>query len=140
MLGWLMAIPISIRLFDNLMEACLDQEPSNCQMRPSCGDYVVIEHNGDVYPCDFFVHPEWRLGNVMEQSLGEITSGSRFKEFALNKTYLKDKCQECQWKTLCYGGCPRTRYFQQRSFNDSDYFCPAYEMFFRHSMNKFKEL
>lgn len=131
---------VHVRLFDNILEHYLGLVPGSCQMREKCGSYVVIEHNGDVFPCDFFVYPEWKLGNILESPLGEIAAGDLFKKFAEAKSDLRKKCRRCRWIEICRGGCSRTRYFRRKSFSDLDYFCPAYQTFFEHSAGRLKKI
>lgn len=131
---------IHVRFFDNVLEHYLGLVPGSCQMRDKCGAYVVIEYNGDVFPCDFFVYPEWKLGNIFEKPLGEIVKGDLFKKFADSKVTLRKRCRRCRWIKICCGGCSRTRYFRRQSFSDLDYFCKAYQTFFEHSADRLKDI
>lgn len=119
-----------IRFFDNLAEAVAGQKPGTCTMHETCDSYVVVEYNGDVYPCDFFVEKDWKLGNIALDSWTEIARRSRRYSFASKKTLAHPECQVCEYQTICHGGCPKFRHGPHRKFEDLDYFCAAYKMIF----------
>lgn len=121
---------IRVRFFDNLAEAIAGQKPGSCTMHETCDSYVVVEYNGDVYPCDFFVESSWKLGNVNLDSFPEIARRQKRYSFAVKKTLAHPECQVCEFQTICHGGCPKTRHGMHRQFEDLDYFCQAYKMIF----------
>jgi uncharacterized protein len=122
---------VRIRYFDNIAEALAGQQPSTCTMHETCDSYVVVEYNGDVYPCDFFVEGEWKLGNIDIDSWTEIARRQRRYQFAANKTIAHPECQACEYQSICHGGCPKHRHDPHRRFGDLDYFCSAYKAIFR---------
>ena len=100
---------ISVRLFDNLLLAYAGHGPQVCQFQSECGDYVVVEYNGDVYPCDFYVEDRLHLGNLHEQPLDEI-AGSRLADaFKTRKRRGDPACEACEWLHICNHGCPLMR-------------------------------
>ncbi len=119
-----------IRFFDNLAEALAGQKPGSCTMHETCDSYVVVEYNGDIYPCDFFVEKEWKIGNIMVDSWPEIARRQRRYNFASKKTLAHPDCQVCEHQAICHGGCPKFRHARHRRFEDLDYFCPAYKMIY----------
>ncbi len=121
---------VRIRFFDNLAEAVAGQKPGSCTMHETCDSYVVVEYNGDVYPCDFFVEKDWKLGNITLDSWAEIARRSRRYGFASKKTLAHPECQVCEYQSICHGGCPKFRHGPHRRFEDLDYFCAAYKMIF----------
>ena len=125
---------VRIRFFDNIAEAVAGQKPGNCTMHETCDSYVVVEYNGDVYPCDFFVEKEWKLGNITLDSWAEIARRSRRYSFASKKTIAHPDCQVCEYQSICHGGCPKFRHGRHRNFEDLDYFCAAYKMIFSKSV------
>lgn len=129
-----------IRMFDDLLAVYLGYEAPCCLFQRECGQYVVVEHNGDVYACDFFVEPEWFLGNLVETPLAEIVASAKAREFRLRKRRLAAACQSCEWQFLCYGGCPRHRTALQPEISRPSYFCESYRRFFAHSRPGFLEL
>jgi uncharacterized protein len=124
---------VVVRDFENVLGLCLGFEAAECTFRETCGDYVVVEYNGDVYPCDFYVREEWRLGNLAAEALSGM-GGGRLQEFAARKRELGQRCAECEWVALCNGGCPRRRR------EGVDYLCAGYRRFFEHSMKEFRRL
>lgn len=122
---------VRLRYFDNIAEALAGQKPGNCTLHSTCDSYAVVEYNGDVYPCDFFVEQAWKLGNIHENSWPEIARARRRAEFAATKTLPAAECQVCEFASVCKGGCPKLRQGPQRRFEDLDYFCPSYKTIFR---------
>jgi uncharacterized protein len=133
-LWWPERRKVRIRMFDNIAEALAGQKPGNCTMHETCDSYVVVEYNGDVYPCDFFVESNWKLGNVTLDSWAEIGRRARRYSFASKKTLAHPDCQVCEYQSICHGGCPKFRHGPQRRFEDLDYFCQAYKMIYGKSV------
>lgn len=121
---------VRVRFFDNIAEALAGQKPGNCQMHETCDSYVVVEYNGDIYPCDFFVERDWKLGNINLDSWAEVARRARRYSFAAKKTIGHPECQVCEYASICHGGCPKFRHGPHRQFEDLDYFCSAYKMIF----------
>ncbi len=130
---------ISIRFFDDLFYHYVDQEPPACNLQQECGTYLVVEHNGDVYSCDFFVEPAWRLGNIREDCLLDLLNSDPQQRFGRRKAQLPQKCQTCQWYSYCRGGCPKDRLRDPRDQGEN-HFCQAYQQFFAHAHSFFQEL
>lgn len=130
---------VRIRFFDNLAESLAGLAAGSCSLHESCDSYCVVEHNGDVYPCDFFVREEWKLGNVRDTSFAEIARRGRRFEFAGRKSLPNDKCEECEYVSLCHRGCPKLREGRQGRFEDLDYFCEAYKLAFRVAVPKLRK-
>jgi uncharacterized protein len=124
---------VRVRFFDNLAEAVAGQPPGNCTLLETCDSYVVVEYNGDVFPCDFFVEREWKLGNIDFDSWPEIARRQKRYAFAANKTLPRPECQACEYQQICHGGCPKLRHARLRDFGGLDYFCVAYKMVFEHT-------
>ena len=129
-LWWPERRKVRVRFFDNLAEALAGQKPGSCTMHETCDSYVVVEYNGDVFPCDFFVEKEWKLGNVNLDSFPEIARRQKRYSFAGKKTIAHPECQVCEYQAICHGGCPKTRHGPLKQFGDLDYFCGAYKMMF----------
>jgi len=119
-----------IRFFDNIAEALAGQKPSTCTMHETCDSYVVVEYNGDIFPCDFFVEKDWKLGNIQVDSWSEIARRPRRVQFASKKTLAHPECQSCEYQSICHAGCPKFRAGPRRQFEDLDYFCGAYKTIF----------
>ena len=129
----------SIRYFDSVFYTYVDLPAPECTLLPECGVYVVVEHNGDVYSCDFFVEPKWKLGNVLKDNLVDLLNSPLQSEFGKNKANLPDECKNCQWLKHCWGGCTKDRIKDKRDKNHNN-FCDAYKMFFEHADDRFKKL
>jgi uncharacterized protein len=129
----------SIRYFESLFFTYVNQPPPECTLLDECGNYLVIEHNGDVFACDFFVEPAWRLGNVMTDSLTALLNSQKQNSFGRMKADLPAVCLDCPWLQHCRGGCTKDRLRdpQDRGVN---HFCKAYQQFFRHADAAFKRL
>jgi len=131
---------ISVRDFDDLVLMRQGRPPTTCMYGPRCGGYLLVEHNGDVFPCDFFVAPRWRLGNLHETHLGELMQSEKLREFGDYKAALSDACRACQWLEFCYGGCLKHRTVLGGEFSDPTYFCPAYKRLFQHATSELQKL
>ncbi len=121
--------PISIRLFDNWVLALAGQRPEQCGLAGVCSCQLVIEADGGVYPCDFYVTDEWRLGSALESSFAELAGSARARLFIEQSQALPEKCQACQWQPLCRNGCRRDRALQD-GLPWLNNFCTAYQEFF----------
>ena len=129
-LWWPERRKVRVRYFDNIAEGLAGQRPGNCTMHETCDSYVVVEYNGDVYPCDFFVESSWKLGNVNLDSWPELARKQKRFQFAAKKALPHPECEVCEWQSLCHGGCPKHRKDPRRQFEDLDYFCSAYKTIF----------
>lgn len=123
-----------VQLFDVALEAWMGMDASLCVFRPTCGEAMVIEHNGDLYSCDHYVYPENRLGNIMENPLASMAAGAPQKKFGRDKAEtLPRYCRECPVLFACHGECPKHRFIRtpdgERGLN---YLCAGYRHFFRH--------
>lgn len=124
---------LSIRFFDNAVQTYVGVPNESCVQSDRCDAGIVVEHNGDVYPCDFYVHPDWKLGNVLESPLREILKNPKRLAFVLQKHRpLPEACQRCEWLKVCKSGCPRNRTAVDDAVRP-DYFCAAYKEFYPHA-------
>ncbi len=131
---------ISIRFFDSILSSLLQGRAAMCIFNRRCSDYMVIEHNGDAFCCDFFVSDEFRLGNILENSMAELMNTAVKRDFAAQKANLNSKCVICRHKNLCRGGCLKDRLYISNDFDNVSYFCEAYKQFFDYSLNGFMEI
>ncbi|MEW6253688.1 MAG: anaerobic sulfatase maturase [Planctomycetota bacterium] len=128
-----------VRWFDSVFATYVGVRAPECTLLPECGRYVVVEHNGDVFACDFYVVPEWRLGNVCTGRLVEMLNAQRQARFGRRKAALAATCQACRWLAQCRGGCPRDRWDTPNSGREN-VLCEAYRMFFAHADAEFRRL
>jgi uncharacterized protein len=120
---------VSVRTFDAIVQSYLGVASDLCVYGERCDSGIVVEYNGDVYPCDFYVHRDWRLGNVTEQPLADIVRKPERDAFVARKLQLSARCQECLWRRLCQGGCPRNR-SDGAAGMPPEYFCESHRRFF----------
>lgn len=125
---------IFVQLFDATLANWAGEPSGICSMSPTCGRAAVMEANGDVYSCDHFVFPEYRLGNIRQQSLTEMLYGERQQQFGRNKrASLPRQCRECRFLFACHGECPKNRFTKDRYGEDGlNYLCKGYRQFFAH--------
>jgi uncharacterized protein len=106
---------------------------------------VVIEHSGDAFCCEFFVEPQWRLGNILETPLEKLAAHSKKRSFARNKQQLPDKCLVCRHLDICRGGCLKDRMRLNAgklklNENRESYFCESYKQFFDYTIPRFMQI
>lgn len=118
-----------VQMFDATLANWCGVRSGICSMNETCGDGLVVEHNGDVYSCDHFVYPDFKLGNIMEDELRNmVKSSAQFRFGAAKSSNLSEKCGRCNWSNLCHGECPK------HHFGDNEnYLCNGLQYFFRHS-------
>ncbi|WP_462413638.1 anaerobic sulfatase maturase [Neobacillus sp. Marseille-QA0830] len=118
---------VSIRFFDNMLSVYVNQEAELCIHRAACPKTLVLEQNGDAYPCDFYLSEDYKLGNVGVDSLDAILNSPVYQQFLGLKPKVPKKCTQCEYFTLCHGGCPRNRkWMESGHVADVDYFCESY--------------
>jgi uncharacterized protein len=122
----------SVRHFESVFYSYVGLQAPECTMMKECGSYVVIEHNGNVYGCDFFVDPKWKLGNVMNDRIINMLNSKKQTIFGEAKAQLPRECRQCSWLTKCYGGCTKDR-IKDPQDHRKPRFCTSYKMFFKHA-------
>lgn len=124
-----------VQLFDVILGNWCGVPASLCAFAEVCGDGLVIEHNGDVYSCDHFVYPEYRLGNIASEDLQSMYRCAEQQAFGRDKREaLPMECKRCNYYFLCHGECPKHRF--EYAKNGEPYMnalCEGYKMFFRHT-------
>lgn len=123
-----------IQLFDATLANWVGSQPSICTLAKTCGHAGVMEFNGDVYSCDHFVFPEYKLGNIYTHSLVEMMYSERQLRFGKNKfDSLPSQCKECEFLFACNGECPKNRFMKTASGEPGlNYLCKGYFQFFKH--------
>lgn len=122
----------SVRHFESVFYSYVGLQAPECTLMKECGPYVVIEHNGNIYSCDFFVEPKWKLGNVMTDRLINMLNSKKQTIFGQAKAQLPRECRQCSWLTKCYGGCTKDR-IKDPQDHRKPRFCTSYKMFFKHA-------
>lgn len=123
-----------IQIFDATLANWVGEQPGVCSMAKTCGHAGVMEFNGDVYSCDHFVFPEFKLGNIYEKTLVEMMYSERQQQFGLDKQRtLPSQCKECEFLFACNGECPKNRFAKTASGEPGlNYLCKGYFQFFKH--------
>ena len=125
---------VFVQMFDVSLGIWSGAGAGLCVFLENCGQALAIEHNGDLFSCDHFVYPKYQLGNVMNNSLGDMVNSPRQAEFGRAKSETLPKyCRECDVRFACNGECPKHRFIQTPDGEDGlNYLCPAYKKFFHH--------
>jgi uncharacterized protein len=125
---------VFVQIFDQALSAWSGIEPSLCVFRRQCGRALALEHNGDLYSCDHYVEPEYKLGNIHELSIVELADSAQQRAFGEDKeTSLPTYCRECDVRFVCNGECPKNRFIETPSGDAGlNYLCAAYKKFFGH--------
>ncbi len=125
---------VFVQMFDVTLEAYFNRHLL-CIHAPTCGYGPALEHNGDVYTCDHFVEPGYKLGNLHETSLADLVASPQMRRFGLAKRdRLTGQCQTCSVRQLCNGGCPKDRFISSRQGETGhNYLCEGLELFYLHT-------
>jgi uncharacterized protein len=128
---------VSIRDFEWLLAP--NYEGRMCIFSEHCAPYLAIEHNGDVYPCDFFVREKFRLGNIAKDAGGlPGLFAERERIFSPRKKWVSRSCRSCPWMRFCFGGCLRERESEDNPDPKKSIYCPAYSALFERAWDKIK--
>lgn len=125
-----------IQIFDSTLANWVGEQPGVCTMAKTCGHAGAMEFNGDVYSCDHYVFPEYRLGNINSKSLTSMMYSEEQQKFGNDKfDTLPQQCRECPVLFACYGECPKNRFIKDKYGNEGlNYLCQGYYQFFTHVM------
>lgn len=129
----------SVRYFDALVNATLGEEIGYCKIEVTCGKYLVVEHNGDLYPCDFFVETDYKLGNLNQETINKVEKRSKFRNFKRAKFKIPDECRKCEFLNYCNGGCPRYRNLPGGP-KGRTYLCEGYKYFLSRNLSTIKKI
>lgn len=123
-----------VEIFDCTLANWMGVLPGICAYSKNCGHAGVMEHNGDVYSCDHFVFPEYKLGNIRDHALIEMLYGDKQHAFSrLKHTSLPRQCKECDMEFVCHGECPKNR-FEKDKYGEPglNYLCKGYYQYYSH--------
>ena len=124
-----------VQHFDVTLGNMVGVGPGVCVSARYCGNAMIIEHNGDVYACDHFMYPEYRLGNVLTTTLRAMADSAAQQKFGRDKfDTLPAECRACAWLRLCHGGCPKHRFLPTAAGHGGlNYLCAGYKKFYAHT-------
>ena len=123
-----------VEIFDCTLANWAGAAPGICVYAKECGHAGVMEFNGDVYSCDHFVFPEYRIGNIRDKSITEMLYGEQQQQFSrLKHKSLPLECLQCPWEFACHGECPKNRFVTDKYGNPGmNYLCQGYKKYFEH--------
>ncbi len=123
-----------VQIFDSSLSAWMGYRAPTCTFSETCGQALVIEHNGDLYACDHYVYPRYRLGNIMEKSMIDMVNSPQQTKFGRDKRDALPKyCMRCDVRFICNGECPKHRFSRTPDGEKGlNYLCSAYKKFFHH--------
>ena len=122
-----------VQYFDSALANWVGVDPGICIFAKNCGHAGVMEFNGDVYSCDHFVYPQYKLGNIKDKTLVEMMYSTQQSEFGLAKSAsLSSQCKQCKYLFACRGECPKNRISKTQSGEEINYLCNGYYKFFEH--------
>ncbi len=124
-----------VQIFDVTLGNTIGQGGGLCVFSEKCGTALAMEHNGDVYSCDHYVYPRYKLGNVLNNALGSMVASEEQRRFGSDKSdTLPAYCRSCDVRHLCHGECPKHRFIRTPDGEAGlNYLCAAYKRFFKHS-------
>ncbi len=131
---------VSIRLFDTILNYMLNGHHTNCTFCKKCDQYIVLEHNGNAYCCDFFVDDQHKLGNILETPIADLYKSPVKTNFSNSKNKLANKCFICRYSDLCRGGCLKDRLEDGDDIRRPSSLCAGYKKFFDHTLPKFQQI
>ena len=126
---------VFVQIFDVALGNWMGMGGGLCVFSETCGTAMAMEHTGDVYSCDHYVYPQYKLGNILNQSLGEMAGSDFQKKFGQDKkATLPRYCQECEVRFACHGECPKHRFLRTPDGEPGlNYLCRSYKQFFNHA-------
>ena len=128
----------SVRQFDDYIHLLTGVMPSSCAALGKCGTYLVVEADGSLYPCDFYVLDDYNLGKIEDISVIQAINSKKAKSFRSDYGRRPDQCMSCSWQLLCHGGCKRDITFSGNE--PENYFCPSYRFFFEYASDRLMEV
>ena len=129
---------VSIRLFDSILEYLIYGRYNVCHMGNDCRQYFVVEYDGSVYPCDFFVRDKLVLGNILVDSWEKMSESPIYRKFGLKKSLWNSLCYQCHFNDLCHGDCQKFRIGSPNTSKTLSHLCKGWKMFYARVLPQFK--
>lgn len=132
---------VSVRLFDTVLAGIVDGAANTCTSSETCCQYFVVEHNGDVFPCDFHVRPAWKLGTITTDSWLALQQSPAYAAFGERKRQWNATCAACPFLPFCKGDCPKNRGGPDlQDPTRLSHLCDGWRQFYRHTLPRFQKL
>lgn len=132
---WKSGSYISIRTFDDYLRILLRMPPGSCAASGACGSYLVVEGDGSLYPCDFYVLDEWKIGNILEMNIEDALAAPASVRFVRDGMRRPQPCKDCRYFSICRGGCKR-----DWTKDHMNYYCAALKTFFDYALPRLREM
>jgi uncharacterized protein len=129
---------ISVRLFDSIIEYLINGRYNVCFMEKNCGQYFVVEYDGGIYPCDFFVQNELLLGNILEDSWEDILNSPIYNKYSTQKSKWHQDCNSCTFINFCHGDCLKFRIGKLDNSKTLSVLCKGWKKFYTHALPQLK--
>lgn len=123
---------VYVQLFDATLRRWAGLPSGVCLFQEECGNCLVVERNGDIFSCDHYEYPAYRLGNIVHDRLDKLAASPAQRQFARDKGQVGTTCQRCPSLRACYGGCPKHRIHPNSDGSRQNHLCPGYRTFFHH--------
>lgn len=131
---------ISIRLFDAILNLMVYGNYALCHMGGNCRQYFVVEFNGDVYPCDFFVNPSNKLGSIFHNTWEELIQSQLYRQFGALKAKWNLQCSTCKYLRYCSGDCLKHRFYGGEKPEQLSWLCKGWKQFYEHALPRMELL
>ena len=131
---------VSIRLFDSIIQHFMQGTYTSCHMMDNCCQYFVIEHDGNIYPCDFFVRNDLLLGNIKKVNWEKIVNSPSYQKFGAEKSRWSVTCSSCPYLSLCHGDCQKNRPAGLDNSKALSILCRGWRKFYTHALPRFKKI
>lgn len=129
---------VSVRLFDDYVHLMMGLPAGTCATGGSCGEYLVVEGDGSLYPCDFYCLDEWKIGEIGKMTLTEALQSDVSRRFLREGDRHPAECADCRYVRLCHGGCKRD--WETEGAENHNYFCSAFRRFFAYAEERLTEI
>lgn len=131
---------VSIRLFDALLARLVDDQSTICSMGQRCDKYFLVEFNGDIYPCDFFVEKALKIGNINKHGWRDLMESPVFTNFSAQKSKWNPQCDDCQYHSFCFGDCLKNRLYVKKNPGQLSWLCKGWKIFYRHALPQLRAI
>jgi len=131
---------VSIRLFDAILAHMVENQITICRMGRRCDKYFLVEFNGDIYPCDFFVEKALKIGNINKHGWRDLMESPIFSDFAVQKSKWNNRCDKCKYLSFCSGDCMKNRFYAQKNPGQLSWLCKGWRIFYEHALPGFRAI
>lgn len=131
---------VSVRLFDSILVKMVNGVSNICTMSNNCCQYFVVEYNGDIYPCDFHVQPDLKIGNINKMSWQDATASPVYITFGARKSDMNDLCKKCPYLVYCAGDCLKHRMYAGNPPSNLSWLCSGWKKFYTYAIPALEQM